>query len=49
MAQHPLILKLYSGRTVTYPGALYSCGVVESADAAVALRANLLQAVGGGS
>jgi iron complex transport system substrate-binding protein len=49
MAQHPLILKLYSGRTVTYPGALYSCGVVESADAAVALRANLLQAVRGGS
>jgi len=49
MAQHPLILKLYSGRTVTYPGALYSCGVVESADAAVALRANLLQAVGPGS
>jgi iron complex transport system substrate-binding protein len=47
MAQHPLIRKLYSGRTVTYPGALYSCGVVESADAAVALRSSLLQAVHG--
>jgi iron complex transport system substrate-binding protein len=49
VAQHPLIRKLYSGRTVTYPGALYSCGVVESADAAAALRSSLLQAVHGGS
>jgi iron complex transport system substrate-binding protein len=49
LAQHPLILKLYSGRTVTYPSALYSCGVVESADAAVALRASLLSAMRGGS
>jgi len=49
MAQHPLILKLYSKRRITYPSALYSCGVVESADAAVALRAKLLQAMRGGS
>jgi iron complex transport system substrate-binding protein len=49
VAQHPLIRKLYSGRTITYPGALYSCGVVESADAAAALRASLLQAAHGGS
>jgi iron complex transport system substrate-binding protein len=49
LARHPLILKLYSGRQVTYPGALYSCGVVESADAAVALRASLLLAMRGGS
>jgi iron complex transport system substrate-binding protein len=49
VAQHPLIRKLYSGRTVTYPGALYSCGVVESADAAAALRSSLLQAVHSGS
>jgi iron complex transport system substrate-binding protein len=49
LALHPLILKLYSGRRVTYPSALYSCGVVESADAAVALRASLLQAMRGGS
>ena len=48
-AQHPLIRQLYSGRSVTYPGALYSCGVVESADAAVALRSSLLHAVHGGS
>jgi iron complex transport system substrate-binding protein len=46
VALHPLILKLYAGRRVTYPGALYSCGVVESADAAVALRASLLAAMG---
>jgi iron complex transport system substrate-binding protein len=47
LAQHPLLLKLYSGRSVTYPGALYSCGVAESADAAAALRASLLQAMRG--
>jgi iron complex transport system substrate-binding protein len=47
LAQHPLILKLYSGRSVTYPSALYSCGVVESAGAALALRASLLQAMRG--
>jgi iron complex transport system substrate-binding protein len=46
-AQHPLLLKLYSGRMITYPSALYSCGVVESADAAVALRAQLLHAMRG--
>ncbi|HTB88294.1 MAG TPA: ABC transporter substrate-binding protein [Steroidobacteraceae bacterium] len=45
MALHPLVRRLYSGRTVTYPGALYSCGVVESADAAAALRIRLLQAM----
>jgi iron complex transport system substrate-binding protein len=48
-AQHPVIRKMYSGRTVTYPSALYNCGVVESADAAVALRAGLLQAMHHGS
>jgi iron complex transport system substrate-binding protein len=45
IALHPLIQKLYAGRSVTYPSALYSCGVVESAGAAVALRASLLQAM----
>ncbi|HTD73506.1 MAG TPA: ABC transporter substrate-binding protein [Steroidobacteraceae bacterium] len=47
LAQHPVIRKLYSRRRVTYPSAVYSCGVVESADAAVALRANLLKAMRG--
>ena len=45
LARHPLILKLYAARTVTYPSALFSCGVVESAQAAVALRASLLRAM----
>jgi iron complex transport system substrate-binding protein len=49
LARHPLILKLYSGRQVPYPSALYSCGVVESAGAAVRLRAGLLRAMRGGS
>ena len=49
LAQHPLILRLYAGRRVTYPSALYSCGIVESADAAVALRASLLNAMHAGS
>lgn len=49
VAQHPLIRKLYGHRSVTYPGALFSCGVVESADAAVALRSSLLQAMQRGS
>jgi ABC-type hemin transport system substrate-binding protein len=48
LAEHPLLLKLYSARKVTYPSALYSCGVVESAQAAVALRASLLQAMRAG-
>jgi iron complex transport system substrate-binding protein len=47
LAQHPLLLKLYAGRTVIYPSALYSCGVVESAGAAVALRASLVRAIRG--
>jgi iron complex transport system substrate-binding protein len=47
LAQHPVVLKLYSGRRVTYPSALYSCGVLESADAAVQLRRDLLQAMRG--
>ncbi len=48
-ALHPIVLKLYAGRRITYPSALYSCGVVESADAAVALRASLLKAMQGGT
>ena len=47
VAQHPLLRKLYATRRVTYPSALYNCGVVESADAAVALRASLLKAMPG--
>lgn len=49
LAQHPVIRKLYSGKSVMYPSALYNCGVVESADAAVALRASLLRVMQHGS
>lgn len=49
VAQHPLLRKLYAARSITYPSALFNCGVVESAEAAVALRASLLQAMRGGS
>ncbi len=48
-AMHPLVLKLYAGRRISYPSALYSCGVVESAVAAVALRASMLKALQGGT
>ena len=46
-ALHPLLIKLYAGRRISYPSALYSCGVVESAGAAVALRSSLLKAMQG--
>jgi iron complex transport system substrate-binding protein len=48
-ALHPLILKLYAGRRISYPSALYSCGLVQSVDAAVALRASLLKVMQGGN
>lgn len=38
---HPVLLKLFGGRRITYPSALYGCGLPQSADAAVALRAAL--------
>lgn len=47
--QHPLILKVYARRRVAYPEVLYSCGVPESADAAVALRAKLIAAMHAGA
>jgi iron complex transport system substrate-binding protein len=47
-ALHPLVLKLWAGKRISYPSALYSCGLVQSAEAAVALRASLLQAMRGG-
>ena len=44
-AQHPIILELYARRRISYPNALYGCGVVESADAALTLRASLFDAM----
>ncbi|MEO7208272.1 MAG: ABC transporter substrate-binding protein [Steroidobacteraceae bacterium] len=46
-ALHPIVLKLYSTRRISYSSPLYSCGVVESADAAVALRASLFKVMRG--
>ena len=43
--QHPLLLRAFGARRITYPEVLYSCGVPESADAAKALRAGLLRAM----
>ena len=45
LALHPLLLKRYANRRITYPSALYSCGVAASADAAVELRASLVSAM----
>jgi iron complex transport system substrate-binding protein len=42
---HPLLLRLYGHRRITYPAALLNCGVPEAADAAVALRAALERAM----
>jgi ABC-type Fe3+-hydroxamate transport system substrate-binding protein len=43
--QHPILLRAFGARRITYPEVLYSCGVPESADAAKALRAGLLHAM----
>jgi iron complex transport system substrate-binding protein len=42
---HPLLLKLFGNRRIVYPAALYGCGLPESAGAAAALRAKLLEAM----
>lgn len=49
VALHPLLMKLYAGKRVAYPSALFSCGIPASAQAAVALRASLESAMGRGS
>ncbi len=42
---HPVLLKLFAGRRITYPSALYGCGLPQSADAAAALRTALTAAM----
>lgn len=42
---HPLLLTLFAERRITYPSALFGCGVPQSADAAALLRAQLLSAM----
>lgn len=38
VSEHPVIRKAFAGRRVTYPAALYACGLPQSADAARELR-----------
>jgi iron complex transport system substrate-binding protein len=45
LAHHPLLRKAYGDRIVTYTAAPYTCGVVESADAALLLAATLRAAL----
>jgi iron complex transport system substrate-binding protein len=45
LALHPLVIAHFAHRRITYPSALYACGVTASANAAVSLRASLLQAL----
>jgi iron complex transport system substrate-binding protein len=47
--RHPLVQRFYARRRITYPEALYSCGVPQSADAARALRAGMLAAMANAS
>jgi iron complex transport system substrate-binding protein len=47
-ALHPLVMRHFAHRRITYPSALYACGVTASADAAVQLRASLLRALEAG-
>lgn len=49
LALHPVVLKYFKGRRITYLSSLYACGTVESANAAVALRSDLQRAAGAGS
>jgi iron complex transport system substrate-binding protein len=48
MVGHPLLKTVYRDRHISYPGALYTCGLPQSADAVRRLRA-ALQAVPKGS
>lgn len=43
--EHPLLLRAFGARRITYPEVLYSCGVPEAADAARTLRVGLLRAM----
>ncbi len=45
-ADHPLLLRLYGDRRITYPELYTECGLPESADAARALQLQLLAVVG---
>lgn len=44
-AEHPVLLRLYGDRRITYPELFAECGLPESADAALALQRQLLAVV----
>ncbi len=44
-AEHPVLLRLYGDRRVTYPELFGECGLPESADAALALQRQLLAVI----
>lgn len=43
VSEHPAIRKAYAGRRIAYPASLYACGLPQSADAALQLRAALAE------
>ncbi|WEK45870.1 MAG: ABC transporter substrate-binding protein [Candidatus Andeanibacterium colombiense] len=45
--EHPLIRSAYRNRRVTYPDSLYTCGLPQSADAAIELREVLMKTAPG--
>jgi iron complex transport system substrate-binding protein len=45
-ARHPALHRFYANRQIVYPSSLYSCGVPESAEAAVHLRREMLKIAG---
>ncbi|MBT2133122.1 ABC transporter substrate-binding protein [Croceibacterium sp. LX-88] len=48
VSEHPAIRKAYAGRRISYPASLYACGLPQSADAALQLRAALAKVPQGG-
>jgi iron complex transport system substrate-binding protein len=47
-AAHPVVQRLYRGRQITFPDALYTCGLPQTAEAARDLRRALLAIPAGG-
>jgi iron complex transport system substrate-binding protein len=47
-AAHPVVRQLYKGRRITFPDALYTCGLPQTAEAARDLRRALLAVPPGG-
>jgi iron complex transport system substrate-binding protein len=48
LTEHPVVRRAFRGRRITYPVALHSCGLPQSANAAAELRAALAKVPAGG-